>query len=192
MCGTSLVPPPPPPPLQGEHHHHDQHDHHHSTPAETLLARLDDPVTAAALHDLLDNAELLALLAGMVNGLVRRSETITANLAEGLADVRTAATAATGGAGVRAAAGDLGPLLAVLPAALPALRALLDSRLARPETIGALATVSGALVEGLAETPAPRRTGVRSLLADLREPETSRGLATLLRVARALGRRTAA
>lgn len=184
MCSTSLVPPPPAPPLEDETYR--------SAAAESLLARLDDPATAAALHDLLDNAELLALLVGMVNGLVQRSETITSNLAEGLADVRTAATATAGGGSVRAAAADLGSLVAVLPAALPALRALLGSRLVQPATIGALDAVSGALVEGLAEPVDPRRSGVRSLLADLRDPETSRGLGALLRVARALGRRTAA
>lgn len=184
MCSTSLVPPPPAPPMEGQH-----------VPlsgADSLLERLDDPTTAAALHDLLDNAELLALLAGMVDGLVRRSETIADNLAEGLADVRTAATAAAGGGSVRAAAADLGSLVAALPAALPALRALLESRLVAPETVRTLDALSGALVEGLAEPPASRRSGVRSLLADLRDPDTSRGLATLLRVARALGRRTAA
>lgn len=160
-----------------------------SAAAESLLARLDDPGTAAALHDLLDNAELLALLAGMVDGLVRRSETLTSNLADSIAEVRAAATGSTGD--LRKTATDLAALLPVLNAGLPALQLLQASRLVQPATISALDALAGALVDGLAQsTPAGHKAGIRALLGELRDPATSRGLHRLLGVARALGRQS--
>ena len=158
-----------------------------SAAAESLLARLDDPRTAGALHDLLDHAELLALAALMADGLLKRGETITGNLADGLADLRRELTAG-------APQDDLRDLAASLRDALPALRALLASDLVRPATVTGLATITGALGEGLDEARrSPSSTlGVRGLLAQLRDPATLRGLGMLLAVARALGRRSRA
>lgn len=182
MCATTTTAPPAP------------HTHTHAMPgsaaADSLMARLDDPSTAAALHNLLDNAELLAMLVGMVDGLLQRSETITANLSASLSEVREASVGSTDA--LRATATDLGALLPLLPAVVPAMQAVLASSLPRPESIAALDTLSGALVEGLAETRPAHRRGVRGLLAALRDPETVSGLDAILGLARALGRRTGA
>ncbi len=161
-----------------------------SVAAQSLLARLDDPATARALHSLLDNAELLAMLATMTDGVLRRGEVLTGNLADGLAELRTAAASA----GVRMPDGTsglaaLGPLAADV---LPGLRALAASDLVRPGTVSALDTMAGAVAEGLApQAAAQRRPGLRGLAARLRDRDVARGLDTLLDVAAALGRRRA-
>lgn len=146
---------------------------------QALLDRLEDPNTAAALHTLLDNMELLAFATTLVDGLLRRSETITDNLVASLAEARGAYGAGTG----------TGPreLLTGLQGAGPALSALLSSSLVQPQTVAALDRLGAAASEGLARDP--ERTGVRGLLAALRDPDTSRGLAQLLNVAKSLGRR---
>lgn len=160
-----------------------------SAAAESLLARLDDPRTASALHQLLDNAELLAMLAGMLDGLIRRGETVSANLASGLVEARTAAASAGVNAGEgRATAAELAALLPAMRAALPGLQTLLSSRLLEPQTVGALETLSGAVVQGMRAAPA-EKSGLRGLLASLRDPETASGIQTLLAMAKAVGRR---
>ena len=158
-------------------------------PADSLLARLDEPRTAAALHDLLDNAELLAMLATMAEGLLRRSETLTGNLVASLAEVRTSSGLADLD-GLRESAAQLGALLPLLTALTPALTSLLDSKLAEPTTIDALGTLAGAVAEGLAAPAVARKPGALGLLGVLKDPDTARGLDVLLGVARALGRRT--
>lgn len=163
-----------------------------SAEAERLLARLDDPATAAALHELLDNVEMLSMLVGMADGLVRRSEDIAGNIAGGIAEVRLAATEALGGTGdLKAVGAEINALLPVLRAGAPALNALASSRMAAPETISALDGVSKALVEGLNEAPSTP-TGLRGLFRLVRDPDTLRGLGVSLSVARALGRRSRA
>lgn len=151
----------------------------------SLLARLGDRATAAALHQLLDNAELLALAVSSADGLLRRSETITDNLVSGLADVRTAAAASLGGGGgapgadgttggpdLRATAAEVAALLPALARAAPTLRVMLD-----------------AVATGVEEAKAPpARRGLGALVAELRGLDVRYGLRVLLGVARALGR----
>ncbi len=148
-----------------------------------LAARLDDPDTAAAVHDLIDHAELLAMLVTMLEGVLQRGESLTANLSGSLAELRAEFT---GGAELRAELGDLSGLKDTLHVALPALRAVAASRMVQPATIQALDAISGAMAEGLAAPERP--TGLRGLLGGLRDPETLRGLGMLLGVAKALGR----
>lgn len=177
MCASATTVPPLP------------HTHTATGPADSLLARLDEPRTAAALHDLLDNAELLAMLATMAEGLLRRSETLTGNLVASLAEVRSSSGLADLD-GLRETAAQAGALLPLLPQVTPALTSLLESRLAQPATISALGTLAGAVAEGLAAPASDRKPGALGLLGALKDPETARGLDVLLGVARALGRRT--
>ncbi len=160
-----------------------------SLAAESLLQRLDDPKTAAALHQLLDNAELLAMGVTMLDELLRRSETIAGNVSSTLAEVRGSA-----GPGAEGAAADLGALLKTLKQGLPTIAGLLDSPLTQPQTMAALDTIASALTEGLEEarTLSPHKLGIRGLLSELRDPETARGIQTLLAVARSVGRRAKA
>lgn len=61
-----------------------------SASLEALLDRLNEPRTVEALHQLLDHAELLAYSAGALDGLIRRGETITDNVATSLDEIRQA------------------------------------------------------------------------------------------------------
>ncbi len=144
-----------------------------ASPAAGLLARLDDPATAAALHQLLDHAQLIAFAAGSADGLLRRSETITDNLVSGLSEFRTASAASLGPTGdLRDGAGELAALLPALVRAAPTLRVLLDS-----------------VSSGVEEAGEPlTRQGLRALVADLRGLDVRHGLRVVLGVARALGR----
>lgn len=157
-----------------------------SLAAESLLQRLDDPKTAAALHQLLDNAELLALGVTMLDELLRRSETIAGNVSSTLAEVRASA-----GPGAGENATDLGSMLKTLREGLPMIAGLLDGPLTQPRTIAALDSIAGAVAEGLdeARTRVPHKLGIMGLFAELRDQETARGIQTLLGVARSLGRR---
>jgi ABC-type transporter Mla subunit MlaD len=157
-----------------------------SLAAESLLQRLDDPKTAAALHQLLDNAELLAMGVTMLDELLQRSETIAGNVSSTLAEVRASA-----GPGAEGTAADLGSVLKTLKEGLPTIAGLLHGPLGQPRTIAALDTIAGAVTDGLGEarTRPPHKLGIRGLLAELRDPETARGIQALLCVARSLGRR---
>ncbi len=148
-----------------------------------LLRRLEDPKTAGALHDLLDHAEALALVVTMVDEVLHRGDVLTGNLASTIGEFRSSFT--PGNLDVGGVAKDLRNLL-------PMLQALQSSSLLQPAMLAAVDTVGLALSEGLADakvTPA-RKPGVRTLLADLRDPDTFRGVTALLCIARALGRRT--
>ena len=139
-----------------------------ATPADALRARLDDPRTAAALHELLDRAEVLAFLVEGVDGFLRRGEVIADSLASAVGDLR----------GVQANS--------ALAEAGPALRALLPA-VTDPATLTALTRrVAAVGVAGRDGTPPP--SGARALLRGLRDPDTLRGLGFLLRFANALGR----
>jgi ABC-type transporter Mla subunit MlaD len=56
--------------------------------AQRLLDRLEEPRTAEALNRLLDHAELLAYSATALDGLFRRAEELTDNVAASIAEVR--------------------------------------------------------------------------------------------------------
>ena len=164
-----------------------------SAAAESLRARLDDPQTAAALHDLLDNVELVATLVSMVDGLLRRGEELTDNLVSGLGELRTAASGAgVDPAAVTAVAGELAALLPAVRGSLAPLQQLLEGPALQPAGVDALHTVALALGEGVAEVRATPEEGggFRAVLSGLRDADTARGLLTLLAVARSLGRRT--
>ncbi|HFC11868.1 MAG TPA: DUF1641 domain-containing protein [Anaerolineae bacterium] len=60
------------------------------TASKQLLDRFDDPQTANALNQLLDNAELIAFSATALDGLVRRSDVIMDEVAHSVSEVQTA------------------------------------------------------------------------------------------------------
>lgn len=133
---------------------------------DALAARLQEPKVAAAVHDLLDHTDVLAFAVDALDGFLRRGEVIADSLASGLRDLRDAG-------------GDTAGRFAEVR---PALTALADPAALR--TVTRLAAALGAADRA----PAPPRTGVRGLVAGLRDPDTLRGLAFLLQIAHALGR----
>ena len=84
---------------------------------ESLKARLDEPQVAAALSNLLDHADLLAVLLVGLDGLVSRSETIGDALADGVGDFRELAAAFPRPEGV--SGGDVVSSLLTVSAVLP-------------------------------------------------------------------------
>ncbi|WP_322512843.1 DUF1641 domain-containing protein [Chloroflexus sp.] len=117
--------------------------------AAALLERLNEPRTAAALHRLLDHAELLAFSAGAVDSLLQRGEVIADNVAASVQELRAALPAESG-----ELAGQLVRLARTLPqltdtveqlATLtnqPAFQRLLAT-LSKPQTLAALDRLLG-------------------------------------------------
>jgi uncharacterized protein YjgD (DUF1641 family) len=88
---------------------------------ESLKARLDEPQVAAALSNLLDHADLLAVLLVGLDGLVSRSETIGDALADGVGDFRELAASFPRPDGV--SGGDVVSSLLTMSAVLPRIAA---------------------------------------------------------------------
>jgi Protein of unknown function (DUF1641) len=163
-----------------------------SPPAGDLRTRLEQPEVAEALNVLLDNADVLAFLVVALDGFLGRGEAITDALADGITELRGAASAAgpLPKFDVKGLVGGLSSLSGPVVTAAPALGELLSGPLGDPATVRALSRLAAALTEG--EQRAAARpggpTGVLSLLRTLKDAEVSRGLGYLVEVARALGR----
>ncbi|MCV7031941.1 DUF1641 domain-containing protein [Mycobacterium sherrisii] len=174
------------------------------SPADQLRDRLDDPAVAASLNDLLDHADLLAILLTGLDGFVRRGDEITDTLASAVDELRTGAREASsanlpGFDGVaselrsvdmQALAASLASLAAALVTATPALTKILQSPLIDPRATDVLAELGQALVEGKAAAKAdpggPK--GLFGLWRVTRDKDINRGLGFLVQVARAFGK----
>lgn len=65
---------------------------HHG--AESLLMRLEDQATLAALHKLLDRIDVVAFAAEAVDGVIRRGDTIADSIGDSVKDIRKLAATA--------------------------------------------------------------------------------------------------
>jgi len=154
------------------------------SPADQLRDRLDDPRVAAALNDLLDHADLLAVLVTGLDGFVRRGDEITESLVAAVNDLKGVSVAGVV-PGVEVLKGvdlqELGQSLATLSGSLvgaaPALNTL-------------LAQLGQAVVEGQAAAAAdpggPK--GLYGFWKVTKDPDVQRGLGFMIQVARAFGR----
>ncbi|OBA90713.1 hypothetical protein A5633_04835 [Mycolicibacterium elephantis] len=170
------------------------------SPADALRQRLDDPAVAASLNDLLDHADLLAILVDGLDGSVRRGDEIGASVVAAVDELResTAPGAIPGVESFRAVdlrglASSLAALSGALVDATPALNTLLTSRLTDPQAADVLAQLGQALVEGRAAAAAdpggPK--GIFGLWRVSKDKDIVRGLGFMIQVARAFGRRLA-
>lgn len=165
------------------------------SPGSDLLERLDDPGTAAALGQLLDHADLLAMLVTGLDGFLRRGDTITEAVVDGVHELRSAAGSTPSplaGVDVKALLASLTTLSSGLAGATPTLNALLTSSLMTDRrTATTLELMGEALVEAKeADAKSPSApTGVFGLLRVLKDPDVARGLGLLIQVAKALGRK---
>lgn len=152
-----------------------------------LVARLSEPRTAAALHTLLDNAELLAVMISGIDGLARKGEVIGDTLADALAEARAAGRAT--GLDVRTTSRQLATLIPALAEAAPAINRIVSSPIVEPEPIAVLSEAATALVKGL-ESAQQKGTklGLRGLMKATRDDDVQRGLGFLVEVARVFGR----
>lgn len=163
------------------------------SPADGLAERLDDPKVAAALGDILEHADLLALLVESLDGFVRRGDVITEAVADGVRDLRSVGLPVElADVDLRGLVGSLATLSGGVAGATPQLQTLLTSSLLTdPRTADTLVLFGEALVAGrerASAAPAPP-SGVFGLLRTLRDDDVARGLAVLVETARALGRR---
>ena len=157
---------------------------------ERLLDRLEDPGTAAALHSLLDNAELLAVLVTGLDGLARKGEVVGDTLAEVLHELRAAGRST--GLDPMTTSRQLSTLIPTLADASPAINRILDSPIVEPEPIDVLSETAVALVAGLRAAQANEtQLGALGLLRATRDPDVQRGLGFLVEVARVFGREIA-
>ena len=112
--------------------------------ADRLRQRLDDPATAAALNEILDRLDVIALSVNSLDGLLRRSDTIIESAREGVHDLRQAAPQ---NLDLETTLNQLGQSLPAVLEALPELsRSLpqltrLATRLNEPETSAAIDSV---------------------------------------------------
>lgn len=158
--------------------------------AARLLERLEDPRTADALHTLLDNAELIAVLVSGLDGLARKGEVIGDTLAEVLEEARAAGRST--GLDVMTTSRQLSTLIPTLAAASPAINRIVESPIVEPEPIDVLSETAVALVRGLkAAQTNDTHMGVAGLLRATREPDVQRGLGFIVEVAREFGRELA-
>ncbi|MGE0219586.1 DUF1641 domain-containing protein [Mycolicibacterium sp.] len=166
------------------------------SPADTVRARLDDPRVAEALNDLLDHADLLAVLVTGLDGLVRRGDDITANLSSAIGELSGSTGQLSGLAGLKdidlaGLAASLGELSGGLTKAAPALNTLLTSSLADQRAIAVITALGDALVEARDTVPAAPR-GLRGVWKTMRvaakDPDVSKGLVYLIEVAKHFGR----
>ena len=154
---------------------------------ERLVERLAEPRTAAALHTLLDNLELLAVMANGLDGLARKGEVIGDTLGEVLHEVRAAGRAT--GLDVRTTSQQLATLIPTLAEASPAINRILESPIVEPEPIAVLSEAAEALVKGLqAAQQNQTKVGLRGLLRATKDEDVQRGLGFLIEVAKVFGR----
>lgn len=154
---------------------------------DRLVDRLNEPQTAASLHLLLDNVELLAVLISGIDGLARKGEIIGDTLAEVLHEVRAAGRAT--GLDVKETSRQLATLIPTLAEASPAINRILDSPIVEPEPIAVLSETAVALVKGLkAAQDNQTMVGLRGLIKATRDPDVQRGLGFVIEVARVFGR----
>lgn len=175
------------------------------SPADQLRDRLDDPAVAASLNNLLDHADLLAILLTGLDGFVRRGDAISETLASAVGELRAGARDFSGAnlpsfdgvaselrsVDLQALAASLSELASSLVTATPALNKILQSPLVDPRAVDVLGELGQALVEGktaaAADPGGPK--GLFGLWRVSKDKDVNRGLGFLVQVARAFGKR---
>ncbi|WP_237573420.1 DUF1641 domain-containing protein [Mycolicibacterium lacusdiani] len=165
------------------------------SPAEQIRAKLDDPRVAESLNDLLEHADLLAVLVSGLDGLVRRSDTLGDSLTSAIGEFKGLNGANQSIPGIDSLKSvDLAGLAASFATlsdkvvgATPALNSLLESRLTDPQAVEVLSQLGQALVDAkTAAAHSPK--GLFGILKAARDPDVARGLGFLLQVAKSFGR----
>ncbi len=172
-----------------------------TSPADQVRAKLDDPRVAASLNDLLEHADLLAILVSGLDGLVRRSDEISESLTAAIGELKSDANGASitqsipGVEALRAVdlaglAGSFATLSDKVIGATPALDSLLSSRLTDPQATEVLTQLGDALVEAKSATArnAEGPKGFFGMLKAMKDPDVARGLGFMLQVAKSFGR----
>jgi hypothetical protein len=159
-----------------------------------LSARLADPAVVASLNQLLDHADLLAILVAGLDGLIRRGDTISDSLVEVAGELRNVQRsaglpdAAQLLTGAQRLSGMVGPAVDLLPTLEYLLRSDLgDTRVVDVAAMASRAVMSASEKSGTL-TVRERRPGLWSMWKALRDDDTRRALGFGLAVAKALGK----
>lgn len=163
------------------------------SPADQVRAKLDDPRVAAALNDLLEHADLLAILVSGLDGLVRRSDEISDSVTSAIGEFKGEVNSPLKSVDLAGLAGTFATLSGKVIEATPALNSLLGSSLVDPRAAEVLGQLGAALVEAKSATArnpeGPK--GFFGILKSAKDPDAVRGLGFLLQVAKAFGRQLA-
>lgn len=162
-----------------------------NAPVDALKKQLDDPAVAAALGNILEHADLLAILVVGLDGFVSRSELIGDEVISSIGEMRELAEGSQI-AGINPA--DLIANMMKLSAALPAITQMVESGLleslvdsiAQPAAVEALGHITRGVADGLSAPPV-EFGGAFSLLRQLKDPEVSRGLSFGLTMLKSIG-----
>jgi hypothetical protein len=157
---------------------------------DAVVAKLEDPRVAQALCDLLEHADLLAILVTGLDGMVRRGDTITGGLAKTVGDWLAAASQDGEPVDLEKLAASLRTLSAAISDATPGLESLFRSDLTDPRAVEVASAMARSLIDGAeaAKDDPGRPMGVLALLRALKDEDVSRGLNFMLHVAKAFGR----
>jgi hypothetical protein len=171
---------------------------HERSNLASLQARLDEPQVAAALSNVLDHADLLAVLLVGLDGFVSRSETIGDALTAGIGEIRELTASLPRPEGI--SGNDVVASLMTLSGVLPQLTRLLthvvdsgvvdpllNSGVLAPHTVERMAVVARALIRADAGTEATEPMSVRGLLRLRKDPQIARALAYGVSFLRSLG-----
>lgn len=171
-----------------------------ASPADQVRAKLDDPRVAESLNNLLEHADLLAVLVSGLDGLLRRSDVIGESLTSAIGDFKGDATGdavlsipgvdALKSVDLAGLAESFATLSNKLVGATPAINSLLDSRLTDPQATQVLGQLGEALVDAkaaIAQSPDGPK-GFFGILKAAKDPDVARGLGFLLQVVKAFGR----
>ncbi len=171
-----------------------------------LNRRLGEPATFEAINQVLDRIDLVAASLEMMDSFLRRSDEVADNVAESLQEVRELASqeeVAVVATGTQALA-QLMQFLPLLVRMVPQLvevtdrlqtileseefAALMGSGVFAPRTVGIVAEVGNAMVEGYeAARRRPETPSLWQLFRALRDPEVRRALGFLVEFGSRLG-----
>lgn len=168
---------------------------------EALRAKLDDPAVAHSLAQILDHADLLALLVESLDGALQRSEVIGDSLIAGLSDFRAMQEAGDNplkGIDLKELGASLAQVAQAAPRVTPALVKVVDSGLVdvvmssgitEPAVIDQVGKLGRGLARGAEQAERNPITvgGPLALLRQLRDPDIARGMSFFLNVLKSMG-----
>lgn len=164
------------------------------SPMDALVSRLEEPNVVAALNDLLDHADILAVMVVAMDSFVRRGDAIADAFNDAVGELRGMFPGSDKEPKELVDLGGLASSLATLAGPLteaaPALRGILRSDLTSPQTIDIITRFGRALVNGsdAARTDPTKLSGAFAVVRALKDDDVARGLSFLLHIIRAFGR----
>lgn len=166
-----------------------------SEPIDVVAQRLNDPAVAASVVTILDHADLLSTLVLGLSGFIERSDTVMDSVAQAVQEFKASDPGVSSDlpslSDLRHMAAQLAEVMPMLSEVTPLLTQLVESPIARPETIGLLGDLSAAATEGAARARSNDTavTGVFNAARSLKDPEVQRGMGVLLEIAKSIGQR---